>query len=133
MATNQKELTVNVDWQNPKQIPDVPKGETKEFWVAAKRTYEDLNGLAFEEVTVFTAQYVNMPVNIDENGETDTDDYLVDIDGDPLSAVGWFSVKDHNDFDNYYEPLFYTDEHVLLAWAEYTKPTFQMDAATLWQ
>ena len=131
MATNQKDLTVNVDWKHPSQVPDVPKGETVEYWVAAKRIHKNLHGEIIERVDVFTAQYVNKPVNLDENNEPDSDDYFCDIDGYPISAVGWFGVQDHADFDDFYTPLFYTDEHILLGWAEYIKPIFAMDETTL--
>lgn len=113
-------MKIQVDWCKPDEIPNVPVGETEEFWVAS--SYTSHNG---EKITsVFVAQFVNMPVNFDDNGEPDTDYYLCDNNGDPISCVGWFSNKGNFDITDYYEPLFLFNGHVLLGWAEFEKPDF---------
>lgn len=109
-----------VNWNKPSETPQVEVGTTKEFWIAVESRYPNRQVRQY----VFCAQYVNMPVYIDDEGEPNTDDYLVTVDGEPFHAVGWHSVKNHADFDNYYEPLTFNEEYVLLGWADYIKPEF---------
>ena len=122
---------LSVDWQSPDTIPTVKKGESLECWVAVEstpRTYSLENGSPVDKdprVHTFIAQYVNKPVQVDDNGDTDTDDYLVTADGEPWPAVGWFSIKNHADFDDYYEALEFNDRYKLLGWANYTPPSFE--------
>lgn len=109
-----------VDWQSPDSVPDVPKDETETFWVAVEFT----RGNGETSRCVYDAQFVNKPVEFDEEGEPLSDDYFVTEDGDPVSAVGWHSLKEHADFDGYYDPLPFSDDYVLLGWAVYEKPDF---------
>lgn len=115
-----KEQMTIVNWNSPQNTPLVEEGSTKEFWIAVETNYPNRE----KTRRVFSAQYVNMPVETDDDGEPNTDNYLVDCDGEPLSCVGWHSVKDHADFYDYYEPLSFTDEYKLLGWADYIKPEF---------
>lgn len=119
MKTTEQEAIVK--WHKPEETPSVTKGESKEFWIATER--KDRNGKLTTSVTC--AQYTNMPVNFDDNGEPDTDYHLVSEDGEAISAVGWHSVKNHYDFDDYYEPLSFDDSYKLLGWANYIKPKFK--------
>lgn len=112
-----------VDWQSPQTTPDVPKGETKTFWIAVqfKRKGE-------WHKSVFDAQYVNKPLEYAEddiNCECPLDDeHFVSHDGDPIEAVGWHSVMEHADFSGYYEQIIFNEDRELLGWGDYLKPEF---------
>ena len=119
-----------VNWQPPESTPVVEKGESLECWLAVEvktKSFSKEDGKPQEagtRIVTFISQFVNKPVVVDDNGDTDTDDYLVSVDGDPWSAVGWHSIKNHADFDDYYEPLAFSDSYKLLGWAYYTPPAF---------
>ncbi len=112
---------LNVKWNCPQETPDVKIGESTEFWVAVEVTDRNDN----VSNVVFCAQYTNMPVSFDDDGEPDTDYHLVSEDGEAISAVGWHSVKDHYDFDNFYVELPFSDKYKLLGWCDYIKPEFK--------
>lgn len=119
METTQQQIIVN--WHSPEEIPFVSKGESTEFWIATER--KDRNGKLI--TSVYCAQYTNMPVSFDEDGEPDTDYHLVSEDGEAISAVGWYSVKNHYDFDDYYDPISFNEDLKLLGWTDYIKPEFK--------
>ena len=123
--TNMKDVAPTVRWNDPKVVPVIELYSEKEFWVAVKSIHTDRNGNVHENEHVFCAQYVNRPVTIDEEGNADNDNYFSDQDGEPLSCIGWYSVQDHADFDNFYAPLGFSDSYILLGWAEHVKPTFK--------
>ena len=113
------------DWQSPDTVPNVPKNETKQFWVAVRRKSHNEEWRKF----VFDAQYVNKPLEYDKDDpdhedEPINDDYFVDEDGAPMEAIGWHSLMEHADFDGYYTPLAFGDDYELLGWSEYLKPEF---------
>lgn len=108
-------------WNDPNAIPEVPKGESVSFWISVERT----NRQGGKLTNVYCAQYTNMPVVFDEDGEPDTDFHLVSEDGETISAVGWHDVKNHYDFDDYYEPIVFNEDCKLLGWKEYVKPEFK--------
>lgn len=112
-----------VDWKSPETTPSVPKGETKTFWLAVGSSIR-----GEFRTFVFDAQYVNKPLEYAEDDigcECPLDDEcFVTSDGDPIECIGWFDVRNHQDFDNYYEPLSFNEDYTLLGWAEYEKPDF---------
>lgn len=119
-----KDIRPVVHWNSPETIPDVPKGETKTFWLATryKRRGE------WVEV-VFDAQYVNKPLEYAEDDDEKEwpldDDHFVNEDGEPIEATGWHSLMEHADFHGYYEPVVFGDDREFLGWAEYQKPEFK--------
>jgi len=114
------------EWKDPCTTPETPKYSDCSFWVAIKATRRGHDGeVRSIDTHVFEAQYVNRPLERDDDGDFFCDDYLVTEDGDPLDAVGWFSVKSHHDFDNYFEPLPFGDDYVLLGWADFDKPEYK--------
>lgn len=108
-----------VNWQSPEAMPNVAKGEVEKFWLAMriKRKGEWFT-------TVIDAQYVNKPLEYDEDGDLLDDDCFVNEDGDPINALGWHHVMEHADFDGYYEPIEFDAERELLGWGQYLKPEF---------
>ena len=113
-----------VDWQSPETTPNVPKGETKTFWIATrfKRRGE-------WKTAVFDAQYVNKPLeyaedDIEKEYPLD-DDHFVNEDGEAMEAIGWHSLMEHADFHGYYEPIVFSEDRELLGWGEYQKPKFK--------
>lgn len=109
-----------VEWQDPTTVPDVPKYETKTFWVVVE---------SFGRQHVFDAQYCNKILDYKEDDPDCEDEpldpyHFVTQDGEPIDCVGWYDVRNHQDFDGYYEPLNFNDHYKLLAWAEYEKPDF---------
>ncbi|NAW78339.1 hypothetical protein CAG61_08440 [Vibrio sp. V34_P3A8T189] len=119
-----KDIKPVVHWNSPKIKPDVPKGEAKTFWLAARHKRAD----TWVEL-VFYAQYVNKPIEFAEDDieqECPLDDsHLVTIDGDPVEAIGWYSLMNHPEFSTYYEPIVFNDQYELLGWAEYRTPEFK--------
>ncbi|WED23048.1 3'-5' exoribonuclease [Vibrio sp. JC009] len=113
-----------IDWQSPETTPDIPKGETKTFWLATRYKRKDKWHTA-----VFDAQYVNKPLEYaedDSDKECPLDDeHFVDCDGCPIEALGWHSLKEHADFHGYYEPIVFNEERELLGWGEYLAPEFK--------
>lgn len=108
-----------VEWHSPEEIPDVPKNTTKNFWIAVEYPTE-----REDRTLVFTAQYVNMPLELDENGESLNVEQFVDHSGDPMEAVGWYDLQVHVDYPEYYDSLDFNENYKLLGWAEYDKPDF---------
>ena len=114
-----------VIWNDPIFTPIIPLDSEKTFWVAVlvTRHIQSSNSITTSQI-VFDAQYVNRPLEIDSDGEPTNDDHFVSEDGEPVDAVGWHSVKEHSDFNGYYEPLEFSERFVLLGWAEYQVPEF---------
>lgn len=117
------DTTPVVNWQSPEKTPEVKTDEVKEFWVAVRFQKKDGWGDA-----VFSAQYVNKPLEYaDDDPDCENEpvnDFFVTCDGEPMESVGWFSVKSHSEFEDYYQPIFFNKEYILLGWAEYIKPEF---------
>nr|WP_319552409.1 hypothetical protein [uncultured Vibrio sp.] len=113
-----------VDWQSPEATPNVPKGETKTFWLAILRKRRD----GSQAVMVLDAQYVNKPLEYAEDDiakECPLDDEcFVSEDGDPIESVGWHCLMEHADFDGYYRPISFDENYELLGWGEYITPDF---------
>lgn len=112
-----------VNWQSPETTPEVEKYESESFWIAVKSLVKD----GWRE-SVFEAQYVNKPLEYDESDsdcENPLDDnHFVNVDGEPMEAVGWYCVRDHSEFSDFYEPITFGKEYVLLGWGNYIKPDF---------
>lgn len=100
-------------WNSPDTVPDVPKWTEQEFWIAVASKYTG-------KTHVFLAQYQNRPLENDPI----SDDCLVDCDGEYIHSVGWVSCQTHVQYDNYYEAMDFSDHWKLLGWAEYTPPEF---------
>ena len=115
-----------VEWKSPQEIPSIDIYSEKTYWVAIKRALTGRIGDTNETVHVFDAQYLNKPLVMDDNGDYENDDFLCDPDGEPMEAVGWFSSREHSEYDSYYEQLIFSDEMILLGWAEYEKPEFNL-------
>ena len=110
-----------VAWNSPNIAPT----SEKMFLVAIQHTYyRQSTNEHIVSTLVFNAQYVNRPLEVDSNGEPTNDHHFVNDDGEPIEAIGWYSVKEHSEFDNYYEPLQFYEDYVLLGWAEYQVPEF---------
>lgn len=105
------------EWQSPDLIPDIPVGTESEYWIAI---YNDKTC----KVVVFLANYQNRPLTYDDNGDLISDDYLVNADGDPHESIGWVTNKSHHEFDDFYEPIVFSDDYRLLGWAEYEPPIY---------
>lgn len=110
-----------VDWQSPDDKPHVPKGESEMFWIAVNSRRSDGSFKTY----VFDAQYLNQPLELNEEGEPFNENQMVDIDGDWLEAVGWYSLKEHSEFPEFYEPINFNEDYVLLGWGMYQKPDFK--------
>jgi hypothetical protein len=104
-------------WQAPDLIPNVEAGTEEQFWIAV---HSERTG----EPHVYLAIYQNRPLTLDENGECTDDDCLVTPDGDPHESIGWVTDQAHHEFDNYYEPIEFSEKYKLLAWAAYQAPAF---------
>jgi len=114
-----------LNWQKPEAIPVVPEGDEIQFWIAIESTrVNPHNQVTSTRSYTFLAQYQNRPLETDEYGEYIDDDYLTDINGEPVESIGWVSCKAHDDFENFYELLDFNENYKLLAWAEYTAPVF---------
>lgn len=111
-------------WNKPDILPPVGKDDIETYWVAIRMTRHPHCGDTVDTV-VFPAQYMNMTLSLDGDGYPTNDDYLKNIDGDPVEAIGWHTVRDHEEFENYYPPLEFSDDYVLLGWAEYEVPEFK--------
>lgn len=115
-------LVPKVNWQPPELIPDVPKYDMALFWIAVEST----NNSEERPVTVvFAANYVNSPLDLDENGEPINGNHHVDDDGEPIGSVGWHNEYDHPDFNGYFQPICFNERYKLLGWAEYVTPVWE--------
>lgn len=115
---------IQVAWNDPRFNPVVPKNEIKTYWVAIKVTHRPRNETPVEKIVVFPAQYVNKPLELDGDGQPTNDECLINIDGEAVDAVGWHTDRDHEEFDNFYPPLPFSENYVLLGWAYYQVPEF---------
>jgi hypothetical protein len=78
------------------RLPDVPEGDEQEVIVCVQRAH---NGKRY----VFSARYLNkFP--------------LFCGDEEPLLATGWHDVKEHADYDGWYEPLSLSDGDEIVGW-----------------
>ncbi|UTZ44524.1 hypothetical protein [Vibrio campbellii] len=111
-----------VTWQAPDIKPVVAKDESKLFWVATRRKGKSDE---WASPVVWLAQYVNKPLEYAddyEEGDEPINSYLVTECGEPFEAIGWFDIKNHAEFDNYYEQISFNERFELLGWAEYLPP-----------
>lgn len=113
-----------VVWHSPESTPEVGKNEKRTFWIAVNVTLRPCNGDPVIKQVVFPAQYLNMPLEYDDEGELLNDDCPVNTDGDHVEAIGWHTERDHEEFDNYHPAIDFNDDYVLLGWAEYEVPSF---------
>lgn len=125
-----KDIGPTVTWNDPSVAPVVDLYGAKEFWVAidvTRKSFKHDNGeqiVLGRETVVFCAQYLNRPIVLGDDNYPENDDYLRDDEGEPVSAVGWHSVRDHADYSDYFTSLDFGDDYVLLGWAEYQVPKF---------
>lgn len=115
-----KQKAPDVAWQPASKTPEVHKGELQLFWIAVKTD---------QGVAVYLANYINKPLELDENDDPVDDDHFVDTDGQPMAAVGWHNEYDHPDFSGYYEKMQFNEHRELLGWAEYVPPVWTGEAA----
>ena len=114
-------IMINVIWNPPESTPHVPLGKEQLFWLAVKSV--GIDGKA--TTTVRLAHYQNRPLSLDDNGEPLDDDCLTDLNGDPMSSVGWVGQFEHDDFSDFYRPIEFNERYVLLAWAAFETPIFK--------
>ena len=114
-----------LEWKSPDTVPEVKEAAERLFWLAVeyKRVTPHPDSKQTETFT-FLAFYQNRPIELDDDGEPTNDDYLVNTDGEPMESIGWVTDKQHDEFDNYYMPIEFSDHYKLLGWAEYTPPKF---------
>lgn len=113
---------MNLKWNKPKQLPLVEQGTENLYWVAVESKDKDGN----PKIYTFLAYYQNRPLHTDDNEDV-REDCLVDTCGDPVESIGWVDCKAHCEFDDFYEPLDFTESYKLLGWAEYTPPVFTQE------
>lgn len=107
-----------IDWQHPLEVPQVEKGETKEYWIAVHSGYT-------KRRHVFLAHYQNCPLEMDSDGNVIEHNWNVyDCDGEVFHAVGWVEHTRHQDFENFYRCIGFNEDYRLLGWAEYEPPRF---------
>lgn len=120
-----------VKWQAPDNKPVVKADEYELFWMATRS--KNCHG-EWNEPIVRLAQYVNKPLvyaEDHEEGDEPINSYLITVDGEPFEAIGWFDIKNHAEFDDYYEPIVFREGFELLGWAEYAPPEFKVSGLTL--
>lgn len=84
-------------------VPFVQEGESKEIFVTVERSH---NGKRYS----FTAQYLNAMLLCSDYQE-------------PAEHTGWYSVKEHSDYDGWYEPLItLSTGDKVIAWMEVPEP-----------
>ena len=110
---------LELNWRNPEIIPVVKVGQEVEFWIAVEITRPNKCAKVF----TFLSQYQNRPY-IDGDEDLGGEDALVNTNGDYVDSVGWVTCQSHNQFDNYYEPIQFSDDYKLLGWSEYVAPKF---------
>jgi len=106
-----------INWNSPESIPQVKIGTEELFWIARL-------SVTTKKQSVYLAYYQNRPFHENEEDEVILEEVLADEDGDYISSVGWVSIKQHYEFENYYEPIYFGKEYKLLGWAEYAPPEF---------
>lgn len=109
-------VIIPIKWNSPESIPEVKEGTEDLFWIAVVNDKK--------KQIVFLAYYQNRPLETDEDGDPANDDYLININGDPIDSVGWVDCKEHSEFDNFYTKLDFDESYKLLGWAEYDPPKF---------
>lgn len=113
-------MSFNVTWNSPESTPNVPEGEERLFWIAVRASYHDRPTSTY----VRLAHYQNRPLIHGEDGEPISDDYLVSIDGDPMESIGWVSETEHDDFNDFYRPIEFSEVYEILAWTVCEPPAF---------
>lgn len=109
---------MNLNWNSPDKTPEVEIGTEEEFWIAVDSRYSG-------KTHVFLAYYQNRPLDLDEDGyPIDEDVCLYDTNSEPIASVRWTHLKEHECYENYYTPIEFSEDYVLLGWAEYQEPKF---------
>ncbi|CAK3503995.1 Phage protein [Vibrio crassostreae] len=106
-----------IDWQHPLEVPVVEMGTEKEFWIAV---YSEQS----KRQHVFLAHYQNRPLVHDDDGELIENDWYLDGHGELVDSVGWVEHTRHDEYDNYYTKIGFSEDYRLLGWAEYEPPRF---------
>lgn len=121
--TEKLEKFASIKWQSPGSVPDVQLGGEKLFWLAVKSVRGGV-----EHEAVYLANYLNKPKVYNDKGDLTDEciDWLLtnDWEEEGIDAVGWFDSKAHPDYENWYEPINFNEDYVLLGWAEYNAPPF---------
>ncbi len=113
----------SIQWHSPESTPAVPVDTEKEYWLAVCRPNKKTH--------VFLAYYQNRPLILDKNDEPVSDDPLISEDGEYIESIGWVNNRAHYEFSNFYEPLGFDKDYVLLGWAEYVPPVFDGPITTV--
>lgn len=111
--TEEIKESLKLKWNKPDSIPVVELGSEKQFWIAVE---------CHGQIRVLEALYQNRP-EFDEKGEI-YDFALTSENGEGVESIGWVENKNHYEFDDFYEPIVFSESCVLLGWAEYSTPEF---------
>lgn len=112
-------MSIKKEWFAPFITPLVPMGTESLFWLAIESNY-----CGKSRSFVRLAHYQNRPLELDDGGESTSDDHLVNTDGEPLESIGWVNVNEHYDFEDYYSKIEFNDEYKLVAWAYVHTPDY---------
>lgn len=107
-------------WFAPDEIPAVPEGEEVLFWIAVRSISFD--GAVLEYTRL--AHYQNRPLYLDDDGEPTVDDHLTNTDGEAVESIRWVNSTEHEEFENYYTPIHFSDSYELVAWSFLATPDF---------
>ncbi|MEO0437901.1 MAG: hypothetical protein AAF098_13430 [Pseudomonadota bacterium] len=105
-------------WNEPESIPQVALGTEELYWIAVDSGWTG-------KIHVFLAHYQNRPYDPDDEVAAQEDWVLVDQDGGYIGSVGWVREKEHDEFNDFYSLIRFSDYYRLLGWAEYTPPEFK--------
>lgn len=109
-------------WRSPDEVPPVEKFGMGLFWVAVQSQRKPTDK---PKHSVFLAYFMNKPLELDSDGESNDPDPHVDCDGEYVEAIGWHSQYEHYEFSSgFYEPITFCEQYLLLGWAEYEPPVW---------
>ena len=95
-------LGQNGYWYGADVVPDVEEGDSKEVIVSVFRSHN-------QETYCFSAQYLNVMS-------------LTNYDDSETVNTGWYSVREHSDYDGCYSPIYLADGDKITGWQYLPKP-----------
>jgi len=108
--------TIELNWNDPEAVPDVELGTERMFIISV---YSHHTGKNHE----FPAYYQNRPFDAEKALSVEPPDWTLYNDDEAVNSVGWVELKEHYEYDGFYEGINFNAQYKLMGWSEFKIPS----------